>query len=89
MLQRSRKFTSFLSADELSAIVVALKLIDLAYETIFYKEFFYVYVDENKYTMEELSYKLCVSINSLKRHLNKISFIIQNKQFVIKTLDHH
>ena len=70
------------SQEEGVVVGFVLKILDKAEGYRLYIAFFEIYLNKEIITLERLSYKLSISLNTLHHHLRKINRIIQ----AVKTL---
>lgn len=77
MLKRASKYSlSCSSVENIELISLIFKIIDKNLNTIYFKEFYYVYISKEKHSIEEIAELIGVSETSLKDHIKKINSIV-------------
>ena len=80
MLKRVSKNTTLLSEykESIELISIILRIYDETFNTIYYNEFYYIYVTNEKLSIEEISDIVGVSETTLKDHIKKINVAVFN-----------
>ncbi len=65
--------------EELKEIFKCLRRYDFLSKTSYSKEFYYVFIDEKKYTMLEIAIMTGNSESTIRRHIREFNYLIKNK----------
>lgn len=85
MLKRS-KIVNLQSYNKknIDQIQFILQIIDKVEKTNYYQEFYYIYLDSNIYTLEDVAFLVSFSLSTFKRHLKILNLYILAIEDAIK-----